>query len=462
MDDNNSADRTSPYRKLPQVERLSKTLPDGVPSPVRVDAARRAIAAGSDSIRQGDEAPDFETLAGLAANFVEQARRRRLIPVINATGVLLHTNLGRAPLSPAALAAVDTLGGAYSNLEYDLEATGRGSRYEHAAELIRSLTGAESALVVNNNAAAVLLALAGLARGKEAIVSRGELIEIGGEFRIPDIMAESGVVMREVGTTNRTHLKDYRAAIGAETAAIMKVHPSNYQITGFTKEVTAAELSGLGKSRGVPVIYDLGSGLLRSRIGGVRPSWLSSEPTVEGALAAGADLITFSGDKLLGGPQAGILAGSKDIIDRLRRSPLLRAFRVDKMTLAALQATLLHYLDNKESDLPLWRMALTETAVIQSRAEGLLRSAGDVDATITLSEGYSTLGGGSAPGSRIPTKLIQVSPNAKSSSEVIQNLVTNDPPVIGRIENEAVFLDLRTVEPAEDQAVAEALVSALR
>jgi len=329
------------------------------------------------------------------------------------------------------------------------------------------LTGAEAALVVNNNAAAVLLVLASLvrgARGREVVISRGELIEIGGEFRIPAILEESGATLREVGTTNRTHLKDYREAIGESTAAVMKVHPSNYQVVGFTKSVAGRELAELAHAApggGIPLIHDIGSGLLRHSIAGRQLPWLAEEPTVEASLADGADVVTFSGDKLLGGPQAGLIAGRAEIVAAMEHSPLLRTYRVDKTTLAALEATLLAYLEGREDELPLWSMALLAPSEIEARAAAvrslLLSQGGDVDAKVELVDGFSTTGGGSAPTSRIPTVLLEIAPRALAVADVRSALIGGDPPVVARLEEDRLVLDLRTVAPQQDATVAEAL-----
>ena len=444
-------------RGLPQVDRLIEAIGSSEPHALKAAAARRVVAEARTAVRGGAPAPSPAELAAAAGRLLEEGRRRRVMPLVNATGVLLHTNLGRAPLGREAMDAVEAVAMGYSNLEFDLAEGRRGSRYEHARELLTALTGAEAALVVNNNAAAVLLALATLARGREVVISRGELIEIGGEFRIPEILAESGAALREVGTTNRTHLKDYRGAIGDATAALMKVHPSNYQVVGFVKSVPPAELAELAHSRGLPLIHDVGSGLLRRRIGGYEPTWLAGEPAVEEAVAEGADVVTFSGDKLLGGPQAGIICGRAEAVAAMERSPLLRTYRVDKTTLAALEATLLAYLQGREADLPLWSMALAEASEIERRAGALRAALGDVAAKVELAEGYSTTGGGSAPGCRIPTVLLEIAPRDQGPAEVRRALVDADPPVIARVEEDRLVLDLRTVAPQQDALLAEVL-----
>jgi len=459
------------FRQLPQVDRLIDALGTnegaGEPHALKAAAARRVIDEARVAIGEGAPAPSMEQLAASATRLLEAGRRRRLVPVVNATGVLLHTNLGRAPMGRRQLDAVEAVSTGYSNLEFDLAEGRRGSRYDHARELLTTLTGAEAALVVNNNAAAVLLVLATVARGREVVISRGELIEIGGEFRIPAILQESGATLREVGTTNRTHLRDYREAIGGSTAAVMKVHPSNYQVVGFTKSVTGRELAELAHAApggGIPLIHDIGSGLLRHGIAGRQLPWLAEEPTVEASLADGADVVTFSGDKLLGGPQAGLIVGRAEIIAAMEHSPLLRTYRVDKTTLAALEATLLAYLEGREEELPLWSMALLAPSEIETRAaavRSLLLSqpsqGGDVDAKVELVDGFSTTGGGSAPTSRIPTVLLEIAPRTRAVAAVRADLIGGDPPVVARLEEDRLVLDLRTVAPEQDATVAEAL-----
>lgn len=449
-------------RLLPQVERLSSALEGRAPHPARVEAARRAIADASDSIRQGNDAPTFEELIQYAQQLLGDRQRARLSPVVNATGVLLHTNLGRAPLSDRALQAIEQVGAGYSNLEFDLARGRRGSRYAHSAAMLTTLTGAQSALVVNNNAGAVLLSLAGLCAGREVIVSRGELIEIGGEFRIPEIMASSGAIMREVGTTNRTHLADYAGAVSEATAAILKVHPSNYEVTGFTAAVPSADLARLAARHGIAFINDVGSGLLSHGIGGQSPPWLRGEPSVTQAVREGADLVTFSGDKLLGGPQSGILAGTAAAIDRLRKLPLLRTLRTDKTTLAALDATLAAYLDGEPEQLPLWRMALAPAGSVRARAEKQAVALSGSPATVAIVDGFSTTGGGSAPGSRIPTALLRLDSAGATAQAIYERLLDHDPAVVARIEDGALVLDLRTVAPEDDALVGAALAKALQ
>jgi L-seryl-tRNA(Ser) seleniumtransferase len=377
-------------------------------------------------------------------------------PVINASGVVLHTNLGRAPLAAAAIAAMTRIAAGYSNLEYDVARGARGSRHALCRDLLVELTGAEDALVVNNAAGAMLVALSALARGGEAIVSRGELVEIGGAFRIPDVMARSGATLVEVGTTNRTHLRDYEAAVSAETRLLLKVHRSNFQVTGFTAEVRAQEIAGVARARGTASLYDLGSGLLLDLA-----AWgLGGEPSVPDALASGVDLVAFSGDKLLGGPQAGILLGTRAAIVRCREDPLARAVRSDKLTLAALEATLALYRDpaRARSEIPVLRMLTEEPAQLERRAEALRRGVG-LGAEVI--EGVSEVGGGSFPGVELKTWLVRVSSRALTPDALAARLRQHDPPIVARIAADRVLLDPRTISSAEVATVAAAVRAAL-
>ncbi len=376
------------------------------------------------------------------------ATRPTLRPVINATGVVIHTNLGRALLSDAARAAMDVAGADYNNLEYDLDAGQRGSRYVHAVELLRRLTGAEDALVVNNNASAVLLCLMALARDREVIISRGQLVEIGGGFRIPDVLQTSGARLVEVGTTNRTHLADYADAIGPATAALLRVHSSNFRQVGFTAEVSLADLVSLGRERGLPVIDDLGSGTLldTSAFG------LAYEPRVQDSVQAGATLVTFSGDKLLGGPQAGLIVGSSQAIALLRRHPLTRALRVDKTTLAALAATLSHYLRGEAATkIPVWRMIAASSAALEARAAAWAAALRVAGVAAEVWAGQSTVGGGSLPGETLPTSLLALP--GLSPDRMAARLRAGDPPVIARITQDALVLDPRTVPAADEETL---------
>lgn len=410
--------------------------------------------AKGESGATGVEALRARVLAALSRSGVFS-----LMPVINATGVVLHTNLGRALLSPLARERLLQVAGAYSNLEMDVALKERGSRYVHVRGLLRRLTGAPAALVVNNCASAVLLALESLARGKEVIVSRGELIEIGGEFRIPDIMRRSGAVLREVGTTNRTHLKDYANAIGPDTGLILKVHTSNYRVVGFTAAVTARELVELGRARGIPVVEDLGSGCLVD----LRPYGFPHEPTVPEVVASGVDLVAFSGDKLLGGPQAGIMVGRADLIERLAGNPLNRALRIDKFTIAALEATLYAYEAGTALEtIPTLRMLTEPLAGIRRRARALLRRLpADTQRALgaAVVEARSQVGGGALPTVELPTAALAVGTGARPAQALDEALRSARPPVLGRLLDDRLLLDCRTVLPAEVPVLARVLAS---
>ena len=419
-----------------------------------VEAFRVETTAIRSDLAQGKSVEDV-------AAAIEEAATARLAretafslrPVINATGVIIHTNLGRAPLSAAAIARVAGIASGYSNLEYDLAAGTRGRRDLHAERLICRLTGAEAACVVNNNAAATLLTLAALAAGREVLVSRGELVEIGGGFRVPDVMAQSGASLREVGTTNRTRVADYAAAISDRTALILRVHPSNFRIVGFTERPTARELASLGERFGIPLIDDLGSGYLGSENAALR-----DEPSVVSTLADGAAVVMFSGDKLLGGPQAGIIAGRRDLIDRIRRHPLMRALRVDKMTYAALEATLQAHDAGRTAEVPVTAMLAVSASDVGARAERMARGlSGDLSASII--DGLSTIGGGSAPGATLPTRLLRLTHAKLSAAALEERLRTLDPPIVARIDDDHVVIDLRTVLPQQDDLLAQLLSS---
>jgi L-seryl-tRNA(Ser) seleniumtransferase len=453
-------------RSLPGVDRVMEAIESSVPRARAGAAARRAIDEARAAIRAGAEGGGFDSVVERARSILGEEGRAELGRVINATGVMIHTNLGRVPLGRAQLDAVAEIAGGYSNLEYDVEAGRRGDRYSHASRLLCNVTGAEAALVVNNNAAAVLLVLAALCGGRDVVISRGELIEIGGEFRIPDVLSESGARLIEVGTTNRTHLADYERAIGPHTAAILKVHPSNYRVVGFTATVEGRELARLARGRGVLFLHDLGSGLLDlPPETSAEASWLAAEPPVSLALADGADIVTFSGDKLLGGPQCGVILGRAELLARLSGHPLLRALRVDKMTLAALEATVRAYLYGRGYELPMWRMALATGEELEGRARSLAAALTD-----TLAESgvkaeavpsRALAGGGSLPGTDVPSWAVAVSHPEKSAAEIERALRRAEPPVIGRIEDDLLLLDLRTVDPANDQRVAELVTGAL-
>jgi L-seryl-tRNA(Ser) seleniumtransferase len=455
-------DNQSELASLPSVDALLQTRTAGqlcqtYGRALTVEAIRASLADARREIRQGGRSPAQDSLLNMVSATLKEWGRPTLRPAINATGVIIHTNLGRAPLCPEALAAMVSVGEGYSNLEYDLQAGKRGSRYIHAQALLCRLTGAEGALVVNNNAGAVLLTLTALAQGLEVVISRGQLIEIGGGFRIPDVMRSSGAQLVEVGTTNRTHVYDYERAIGPETAMLMVAHQSNFRTIGFTQQVQARELVALGHAHDVLVYEDLGSGTLLD----TQAYGFAHEPTVQEAISAGLDLVSFSGDKLLGGPQAGILVGRADLIARLRRHPLTRALRVDKVTLAGLQATLLHYLkDEAHQAIPVWRMMSLPIKEIEARAAGWVHwlTAAGVDAVVL--EGRSAAGGGSLPGETIPTCLAAI--RVDSADALAARLRDHDPPVIARIENDLLCLDPRTVLPAQDRAMLEAILAAVR
>src|SRR5436190_5940028 len=412
-------------------------------------ALRDRLASGRIAAVTADEAiTEIEIGAGAR---LRAAMRPSLIRVINATGVIVHTNLGRAPLSDAALARVAAVAGGYTNLEYDVDRGGRGRRDVHAEKLVARLTGAEAAVVVNNNAAATMLLLAALAAGREVIISRGELVEIGGGFRVPDVMTQSGALLREVGTTNRTRVNDYAAAIGDRTALILRVHPSNFKVVGFTERPALADLAALGRRFEIPVVEDLGSGWLGWPVRDELPAALADEPIVSESIAAGADAVCFSGDKLLGGPQAGIIAGSRAVLDRIRQHPLMRALRVDKLTYAALEATLEeHAIGRGQDDVPVQRMLRMGAAAIGQRADALASALRAAGWTTRVIDGMSTVGGGSAPGAELPTRLVEIAKDGMSADQIEQHLRALDPPVIARIENDRVVLDLRTVSLAEE------------
>lgn len=384
---------------------------------------------------------------------LEERSRSLLGPVINATGVLLHTNLGRAPLGPRQLEAVARVASGYSNLEYDLAEGIRGSRYAHAGRLIAEVSGAEAGVVVNNNAAAVLVTLAALCGGREVIISRGELIEIGGEFRIPEVMAASGATLVEVGTTNRTHLGDYEKALTPATAAILKVHPSNFAVSGFTSAADARDLARLARGRGVCFIYDVGSGLI-----GYDETW-PAEPSVTGAIEDGADIVTFSGDKLLGGPQAGVIAGRSELIARIGRHPLMRALRVDKMTLAALEETLRMHLDGDEP--PLTQMSSATGDEAEARARRILDALTMPDEfKVEVVPHSAVMGGGSLPGSSIASWAIAISHSTRSVAELDRTLRYGTPPVVARISDDRLLVDPRTVPAAQEADLVAALNAA--
>jgi L-seryl-tRNA(Ser) seleniumtransferase len=440
-------------RNLPSVDALLQdhTLRDlehRYGHTIVADACRDALDAARANIRAGADAPMPALLIDEIYGRVERAVRPSLVPVINATGVIIHTNLGRAPLSEETLTAMRTAAQGYSNLEYDLAAGGRGSRHAHAESLITRLTGAEAALVINNNAAAVVLILAAFARGKAAIVSRGQLVEIGGGFRIPEVMQQSGATLVEVGTTNRTYIDDYARAITDATTLLLHVHSSNFKVIGFTHEATLEELAALAHGKSLLCVDDLGSGALldTSAFG------LAHEPMPQESLAAGADLVSFSGDKLLGGPQAGIIIGKQSAVDALKKHPLTRALRVDKVTLAGVQATLLHYLKNEAvKKIPIWTMIAASRDELDARAQKWVERlrAAKLDAAVIDAE--STVGGGSLPGESLPTRAVALV--IASPDEFAARLRQNVPPIVARIEEGRIVFDPRTVLAAEEDAL---------
>ena len=455
-------------RQLPQVDELLRhptLLPALAPLPRALAAAqvRRALAVQREWLTAAPAAdlPPELDLTGLLQELLqalEAAAHPSIRRVLNATGVVIHTNLGRSPLAAAALAQIQAVGAHYSTLEYDLPKGERGSRHDHLEGLLREITGAEAALVLNNNAGAVLLALTALARGREVIISRGQLVEIGGSFRLPEIMAVSGALMREVGATNKTHLRDYEQAISLETAMLLKVHPSNFRITGFTSEVALPDLVALGRRYHLLVVEDLGSGCLvdLSRYG------LEREPTVQETLKAGADLVLFSGDKLLGGPQAGLALGSQEVVSRLRRHPLTRALRPDKLTLAGLEATLRLYLDEPQAiaAIPTLRLLSRPLAELDRQAKSLARSLrralGD-SIQIRVVASVGRVGGGALPQVSLPSRALALAVPAFTPPQLEARLRQAQPPIIARIEQDNLLLDMRTLLPDDLPALKAAL-----
>jgi L-seryl-tRNA(Ser) seleniumtransferase len=451
---------TQNLRTLPSVDKLlnlSESLILEFGRVLTIDALRAALDETRARLQKsGGEAPDPDTLIARAAQLLRNWTAPTLQPVINATGVIIHTNLGRAPLSRAAIAAMDTAAQGYTNLEYDLPKGKRGSRYDHAEDLLKRLTGAEAALVVNNNASAVLLVLSALARRRRVLISRTQLVEIGGGFRIPDVMAQSGAKLVEIGATNRVHLRDYETALNEQPIAlVLSAHQSNFRILGFHTEPTRAELATLTHQHGLPYVDDLGSGtFLDTALYG-----LAHEPTIQESLAAGVDLVTFSGDKLLGGPQAGIIAGRADLVAKLKKHPLARAIRADKLTYAALSATLLHYLKGEaEREIPVWQMISMAPEAIRARAQRWLDSL--PQGTGELTPGESTVGGGSLPGETLPTTLLALS--ISSPQGFLKKLRQFSPPVIARVENDRVVFDPRTVLDKQGETLLLAVKSALK
>jgi L-seryl-tRNA(Ser) seleniumtransferase len=448
-----------PRRGLPSVSALMESdairpLIGRAPRSLVVGAIRAAIDAAR---RTPEAAPrgDHEWAAAVGQQLAD-AERPSLRPVINATGVVLHTNLGRAPLAPAALAAIHQVAAGYSNLEYDVEQARRGSRYSHCVRLLRELTGAEDAVVVNNCAAALVLVLNTLADGRAAVISRGELVEIGGSFRIPDIMAKSGARLVEVGTTNRTHADDYRHAIGPACGAVVKVHRSNFAIEGFVAEVDARDLAGIARERDIPFLYDLGSGLMLS----LADFGLSGEPTAGDAVRAGASVVTMSGDKLLGGPQAGLILGGEGVIAAIRANPLLRSYRVDKLTLAALEATLALYREPRRalSEIPVLAMVTASRDAVRTRAEWLLAKIGSERVPMEIVETDASVGGGAFPTARIASAALAIGGPAE---RIERELRRGEPVIVARVADGRVLVDPRTVPPRDDLPLARALGEAI-
>lgn len=431
----NAADLIASYGRPLTLQALRASLDD-----VRAHFKARSLDAAQDKLLP--TLPSDEEILAQAKSRLSAWTEPTLYPVINATGVIIHTNLGRAPLSKATIAAMETVARGYSNLEYDLGKGKRGSRLMHAESVLGKLTGAEAALIVNNNASAVLLVLAALSNRKRAIIARSQLVEIGGGFRIPDVMKQSGAKLVEVGTTNRVHLRDYEEALSEPTGVVMRAHQSNFKIVGFTEEPELDDIVDVAHQAGVVVVDDLGSGSFID----TAQYGLAHEPTVQEVLIAGVDVVTFSGDKLLGGPQAGIIVGRKNLIARIKKHPLARAVRADKVALAGITATLLHYLkDEAEREIPIWRMISMEQEQVRARAEAWQRTLGQGD----VIESESTVGGGSLPGESLPTYILAL--KVKSPDRFMAALRASNPPLIARTENDRVLLDPRTVLPDQDE-----------
>lgn len=449
--------KTDDLLKRPDIAELSATFP----RPLVLDCLRDAVDAVRACLRAGEDIDiDADSIVAAAGELLIERMTPSLRPVINATGIIVHTNLGRSVMAPEAIAAAADVAGHYSTLEYDIASAERGSRHAHVESLLCRLTGAEAALAVNNNAAAVLLGIAALAQGREAIVSRGQLVEIGGSFRIPDVMAQSGATMVEVGSTNKTHLRDYEKAIGDKTGLLLKVHSSNFRVVGFTEEVSLADMVELGIRRGVAVYEDQGSGVLVD----LKPYGLPDEPTVSSSVAAGVDLVSVSGDKLLGGPQAGILVGKSEAIAKCKAHPLARALRLDKMTLAALEATLRLYLDPERAmeRIPTLRMLTKRPEHVAVRARHMVdvigEGCGDAYWVAAVPD-VSRAGGGSLPMADIPTTVVTVSPRTMSANALEERLRLGEPTIIARIKDDRVLIDPRTLNEAEELLVMQRLLA---
>ncbi len=447
---------SSSFRAIPSVEAVLSELRGNATGPhaLALEAARTAIARAREAVKAGASAPDLATISAEAEGILARLARPSLRRVVNATGVILQTNLGRAPLSARAMAAMTEAARDYTNLEFDVAEGKRGSRHEHVRDLLRRTTGAEDGLAVNNNAAALLMALQVFARGREVIVSRGEAVEIGGRFRIPDVLRESGARLVEVGTTNRTYVQDYADAITEETAAILRVHRSNFQITGFTARPELGELAALARERGVLLIDDLGSGCLVE----TADYGVEHEPTVRESLDGGADLTLFSGDKLLGGPQCGLITGRGELLEELRSHPLARALRVDKLTIAALNATLMAYVAGTErEEIPVWRMLALEQDHLEPRARAWAEAAGDGGRVV---ESRTMIGGGAAPGTGRPTWCAALR-TERGAEWLARALREADTPVVARVEGGETLLDPRTVAESDDSDIATTIAALL-
>ncbi len=451
--------KDNPYRALPSVDAILSdkrvsALANGGATAV-TEIVREAVELARVSVSQGKRPPTEDQIVETVLGISKLAFEPSLRPVINATGVIIHTNLGRAPLSDDTIEAMAAVSRGYSNLEFDLDSGERGSRFVHLESVLQRLTGAEAAIGVNNNASALLLALSAVAHPGEVIISRGQAVEIGGGFRIPDVMLQSKARLVEVGTTNRTYLRDYDAAITDDTAAIMRVHASNFRVVGFTDSATIEELGALAREREVLLLDDIGSGCLIET-----PQFgLAPEPTVQESRAAGADLVMFSGDKLLGGPQSGIVVGRANLIEQMRRHPLARAVRMDKAGIAGLMATLVHYLRGEAlAKVPVWQMISMPLQETRKRAQAITGaiSGGEVV------DGRSMVGGGSLPEEGLPTKLVAISGDGSSVTALARRLRTGDPPVVGRIERNTLLLDPRTVAKGEVKALTAAVKAALQ
>ena len=455
------------FQKIPAVDRLLNSpflaeILTNYPRSLVLKAVHQVLEGIRNAIKSGGfEEPSMlslESVSHLVTKKLVLLDQPSLKPLINATGVVVHTNLGRSILAERALAKFKPLAGAYSNLEYDLQKGERGSRYSHVEGILKEITGAEAGTVVNNNAAAVLVSLDTLARGREVVVSRGQLVEIGGSFRIPEVMKRSGAQMVEVGTTNKTHLRDYEEVIGPDTALLLKVHKSNYHLIGFTEDVDTVDLVTLAHKNNLPVMEDLGSGCFVdfSKYG------LVKEPTVQEVLAQGVDLVTFSGDKLLGGPQAGIILGRKPLVEAIRKNQLSRALRIDKLTLLALEETLRIYRDEPTAvkEIPTLQMILAPYEQLKSKARRLRRMIGKLDSpnfSLQLADGTSKVGGGALPLLVIPTFLVALVPGRLSANTMEQKLRDYDPPILSRVEKDHVLLDVRTIQDPELKTIAQAI-----